>query len=403
MTVSPMRPYQNKKHQTVRHGCVQRTGKKSGPVSLSSTADSGSLNRREFLGAAAGTAAVLGGGVAPALARGHYQWRMVTTWPANFPGMGSGVHWLAETVNRLSGGRLTIKVYGAGELVPAFEAMDAVINGTADLGHGAPYYWKGKAPASEFLAAVPFGLTAQEQNAWLYFGGGLELATRIYSELGCRFFPAGNTGVQMGGWFNRHIDTLDDFKGLRIRMPGLGGEVLKAAGATVVNLPGGDIPTALQSGAIDAAEWIGPYNDLAFGFHKSSDIYYTPGWHEPALVFDCFVNQAAYESLPADLQAIFSQACQAANQRILSTFISRNGAALKALTEKHGTKVTPYPPEVLKGLGRLSTDVLDELASKDTMSREVYDSIVAFRARAWKWSDISQNTYVQARQAALGS
>ncbi len=358
------------------------------------------LKRRDFLTAVAATAA--GSAVAaPAIAQGRHQWRMVTTWPADFPGMGAGARWLAENVNRLSGGRLTIKLYGAGELVPAFEALDAVLNQTAEIGHGAPYYWKGKAPATQFLAALPFGLTAQEHNAWLYFGGGLDLAAKIYDDLGCRFFPAGNTGVQMGGWFNKKINRLDDFKGLKIRMPGLGGEVMKAAGATVVNLPGGDIQAALQSGTIDAAEWIGPYNDLAFGFHKSADYYYTPGWQEPALVFDCFVNTRAYDALPPDLQAILHYSCQAANQRILSAFVTHNGTSLRVLQEKHAVTLLRYSPEILSGLGRLASQVLDGLANQDPVSREVYNSVIDFRARARKWSNISQYAYLKAREAAF--
>ena len=361
-----------------------------------------SVKRRDFLTTAAVTAtsSVM---AAPAIAQKRRQWRMVTTWPAHFPGPGTGAQWLADHVNRLSDGRLTIKLYAAGELVPAFEALDAVLNQTAEIGHGAPYYWKGKTPATQFLASLPFGLTAQEHNAWLYFGGGLALAQQIYDDLGCRFFPAGNTGVQMGGWFNKKINSLDDFKGLKIRMPGLGGEIVKAAGATVVNLPGGDIQAALQSGTIDAAEWIGPYNDLAFGFHKNADYYYAPGWHEPATVFDCFVNARAYDALPPDLQAILKYSCQAANQRILSDFVAHNGTSLQILEEKHGVRLLHYPPEVLSGLGRLTAQVLDALADQDPMSRQIYDSMIDFRAQARTWSNISQNAYLKAREAALNS
>src|SRR3546814_546801 len=196
---------------------------------------------------------------------------MQTTWPKNFPGLGTGANKLAEYIGTASGGKLTVEVYGGGEIVPAFETMDAVSRGTVEMGHGAPYYWQGKLSANQFLASMPFGLNAQEQNAWLQFGGGQDIADKIYRELGCKFFASGNTGVQAGGWFNKEINSLEDFKGLKMRIPGLGGAVLKAAGTNVVNLPGGEIPPALQSGAIDATEWVGPYNDLAFGLYKRSE------------------------------------------------------------------------------------------------------------------------------------
>ena len=195
-------------------------------------------------------------------------------------------------------------MYGAGELVPAFEVFDAVSRGTAEMGHGAAYYWKGKSEAAQFFAAVPFGMNAQEMNAWFYYGGGLELWREIYAPFGLMPAPAGNTGVQMGGWFNKEINRLDDLKGLKMRIPGLGGEVLRRAGGTPVNLPGGEIFTALQTGAIDATEWVGPYNDLAFGLHKAAKYYYYPGWHEPGTTLEAIVNKQAFDALPKDLQSI---------------------------------------------------------------------------------------------------
>ena len=207
---------------------------------------------------------------APAAAPQTFAWRMVTTWPKNFPGLGQAPERLAERVRQMSGGRLTIKVYGAGELVPALEVFDAVSQGTVQLGNGAAYYWKGKVPMAQFFATVPFGLTAQEMNGWLYFGGGMELWRRLYARFNLVPLAAGNTGTQMGGWFNREINSLADVKGLKIRMPGLGGEALGKAGATAVNMPGGEIFTSMQTGVVDAAEWVGPYNDLAFGLHQAS-------------------------------------------------------------------------------------------------------------------------------------
>ena len=207
---------------------------------------------------------------------------MTTTWPKDFPGLGTGANRLADYIGALSDGELTVSVHGGGEIVPALEAFDAVSKGVAEMGHGAAYYWKGKTSAAQFFAAVPFGLTAQEMNAWIYTGGGQKLWDDLYAEFNLKPFLAGNTGVQMGGWFNREINSLEDMNGLKMRMPGLGGEVLTAIGAVPKLLPGGEIFTALESGAIDATEWVGPYNDLAFGFYKAAQYYYYPGWHEPA-------------------------------------------------------------------------------------------------------------------------
>ncbi|HAU01734.1 MAG TPA: ABC transporter substrate-binding protein, partial [Porticoccaceae bacterium] len=237
-------------------------------------------------------------------AQQSFQWKLVTTWPKNFPGLGTAPENFAKNVERMSNGRLKIKVFGAGQLVPAFEVFDAVSQGTAQIGHGASYYWKGKVPASVFYTAVPFGLNAQEMNAWLQYGGGLELWRELYAPFNLIPFAGGNTGVQMAGWFNREINSIADLKGLKMRIPGLGGEVFTRAGGTSINLPGGELYTSMQTGVIDATEWVGPYNDLAFGFHQVAKYYYYPGWQEPGPTLELIINKAAYESLPADLQAI---------------------------------------------------------------------------------------------------
>ena len=219
------------------------------------------MQRRDFIKKVGAGSLVLGTGVAAgraAQAKPQYKWKMVTTWPKNFPGLGTEANKLAELIGQMSGGRIHVKVYGATELVPAFEVFDAVSRGTAEMGHGSAYYWKGKSEAAQFFSTVPFGLTAQEMNAWIYHGGGLELWRELYANFGLLPEPAGNTGVQMGGWFNKEINGVEDLKGLKMRIPGLGGEVLRRAGGTPVNLPGGELFTSLQSGAIDATEWVGP-------------------------------------------------------------------------------------------------------------------------------------------------
>ena len=363
------------------------------------------VKRRDFLKkAGTGTAAVAATAVAassfpkPSLAQGAMQWRMQTTWPKNFPGLGTGANKLAEFIGKASGGKLTVEVFGGGEIVPAFETMDAVSSGTLEMGHGAPYYWKGKVPASQFIASIPFGLNVAEQNSWLQFGGGQELADKVYKELGCKFFASGNTGVQAGGWFNKEINSLEDYKGLKMRIPGLGGEVAKAAGGNVVNLPGGEIPPALASGAIDATEWVGPYNDLAFGLYKSAKLYYYPGWHEPATLLDNFINLSAWDKLDGELKAIIETANSYANAYVLNEFIANNNTSLNTLVNEHGVTLKKFPDSVLAGLGKLAGTVIGDLAAADPLSTEVLKSIVAFRSQAISYAKVSEEAFYTARR-----
>jgi TRAP-type mannitol/chloroaromatic compound transport system substrate-binding protein len=325
------------------------------------------------------------------------KWKMVTTWPKNFPGLGTGANYLAELITAMSGGRIEVKVYGANELVPAFEVFGAVSAGTAELGHGASYYWKGKSEAAQFFSAVPFGLTAEEMNAWLYHGGGMELWAETYAPFGLVPLAAGNTGVQMAGWFNREINSLEDLQGLKMRIPGLGGEVLARAGGTPVSLPGGELFTSLQSGAIDATEWVGPYNDLAFGLYKAAKYYYYPGWHEPGTTLECMVNKQAFDALPGELQIVVSNAARVANQDMYAEYIARNNQALQTLVQEHQVEVRKLPDPVLARLRDLSAQVVEEIAAKDALSKRVYESFQRFRQQATQWSNISQRAYLNAR------
>ena len=247
----------------------------------------------------------------------HYQWKMITTWPKNFPGLGMAAENFAELVKVMSDGRLTVHVYGAGEIVPAMEVFDAVSQGVVDAGHGAAYYWKGKVPSSVFFTSVPFGLNAQEMNGWLHYGGGLELWQEAYAPHNLVPMAGGSTGVQMAGWFNKEINSIKDLKGLKMRIPGLAGEVFAAAGGTAVTIPGGELYTSMQTGVIDALEWVGPYNDQVLGFHEVAKYYYYPGWHEPGSILEFVVNKGSLEALPEDLQAIVRTASRAANQDML--------------------------------------------------------------------------------------
>jgi TRAP-type mannitol/chloroaromatic compound transport system substrate-binding protein len=322
---------------------------------------------------------------------------MVTTWPKNFPGLGTGANFLAELIEEMSGGRIKVKVYGAGELVPAFEIFDTVANGTAQLGHGAAYYWKGKNAALQFFSSVPFGLTADEMNAWLYHGGGMALWEEAYEPFGLIPMAAGNTGVQMAGWFNKEINSLSDLKGLKMRIPGLGGEVLKKIGGTPVNLPGAELFTAMQSGTIDATEWVNPYNDLAFGLHKVAKHYYYPGWHEPGTTLECFINKKAFDALPDDLKVIVKNAARVANQNMLAEYIARNTEALDKLVDEHNVDVRKLPDDVIEGLRSLSDEVVQDLAAKDAQAKKIYDSYSVFRDKVMRWQEISERAYLAAR------
>ena len=357
------------------------------------------MKRREFIGGLGGGAALAActpqtqqEGVSSSAER--FSWKLVTTWLPNFPGLGTGVNTLARYIQEMSGGRIEITIYAAGELVPAFEIFDAVSQGSAEMGHGAAYYWRGKSEAAQFFATIPFGMNAHEQNAWLYYGGGVDLWREVYEPFNLVPFPAGNTGVQMGGWFNRPIDSMADLHGLKMRIPGIGGEVLRRAGGTPVNLPLSEIFTALQTGSIDATEWVSPYNDVAIGLHQAARYYYYPGWHEPGPTLECIINGDAWESLPEDLRAIVRVACQAANMDMISEFMARNATSLAQLKADENVEIRRFPDDVLEGLKELTYSVIDELAVDDPLFARVWDSYREFMAVSQPWQAISEEAYL---------
>lgn len=325
-----------------------------------------------------------------------FEWKMATAWPRDFPGLGVGASRLAEKIGKLSNGRLKVRLFAANELVPPFEVFDAVARGTVEMGHAAPYYWKGKVPACQVFAGPPFGMTAQELNGWLYYGGGIELWREAYAPFGIIPFPVGNSSMQMGGWFNRQINSLDDLQGLLMRIPGLGGEVLNRAGGTAVSLPGAEIFTALQTGTIDATEWVGPYNDQAFSLPRAAKHYYYPGWHEPGTALEGLVNAEAFAALPGDLQQIVETACQAATMDMLSEFMARNGDSL-AQMRKAGVDIRPFPDDVLMELKRISFEVMEELAQGDAMSGKAWTSFKDFSQTVKGWTDLSEKFYLNKR------
>ncbi len=326
-----------------------------------------------------------------------FRWKLVTTWPKNLPALGTAPEHLAQKVDVMSRGRLKIKVYGAGELVPAFGVFDAVSQGTAQMGHGAAYYWRGKIPIAAMFATVPFGMNAQEMNGWLHYGGGLELWRELYAPFNLIPMAAGNSGVQMAGWFNREINSLADIQGLKMRIPGLGGEVFQRAGGAAVAIPAGEIFTSLQTGVIDATEWVGPYNDLALGLHDAAKYYYYPGWHEPGPTLEAIVNRSAWEELPEDLQMILETAARAVNQDMLDEFTARNNAALKTLIDDHGVELRRLPDDVLARFKELSAEVVAEVAGDDELARRIHDSYTRFQADVMNYHRISEQAYINAR------
>lgn len=327
-----------------------------------------------------------------------YQWRMVTTWPKDFPGLGTTAQEFANMVEAMSGGRLQIRVYGAGEIVPAMGVFDAVSDGSAEMGHGGSYYWRGKAPAAQFFTTIPFGMNAQEMNAWLHHGGGLELWREVYAPFNIIPFPGGNTGIQMAGWFNKEINSIEDLRGLKMRIPGLAGDVFNRAGGSSVNIPGGELYTSLQTGVIDAAEWVGPSNDQAFGFDQIARYYYYPGWQEPGSTLELLVNKPAFEALPDDLQAIVTHAARAANQDMLDQYTARNPRALNDMVAKEGTELRRLPEDVIQRLYDISRELFEQQAEEDPLFRKVWDSYRTFLADVTDYHKITEHTYYDIRE-----
>ena len=326
-----------------------------------------------------------------------FEWTLLSTVPRGLPGPGTGALRFAERIETMSAGRLRITVRGAGEVVGAFDVFDAVQGGDAEMGHGAAFFWRGKIPEAVFFAAVPFGMNAQETNGWLYHGEGLELWRELYEPFGVVPFPAGNSGAQMGGWFNREIADLDDVRGLRMRILGLGAAVLERAGGTPVSLPPDAVFGAMQTGVIDAVEWVAPYNDLPLGLHQVAHYYYYPGWQEPGPPLELIVGADAWASLPPDLQAIVAAAARSMNEEMLAEYTARNHASLRTLVDEHDVELRAFPAPVLAELRRLSDEVLAEIASTSPMAGRIHASYMAYFEDVRAWHDISEKAYLDAR------
>jgi TRAP-type mannitol/chloroaromatic compound transport system substrate-binding protein len=329
------------------------------------------------------------------------EWKLVTTWPKGLPGLGAAPENFARRVNEASGGRLRIRVFGAGEIVPAFEVFDAVSGGVAEAGHGAAYYWKGKIPAAVFFTAVPFGMTAQEVNGWLHYGGGLPLWRELYAPFGVIPYAGGSTGVQMAGWFNKRLNNRSDLAGLKMRIPGLAGEVFDAAGGSAVRIAGGEVYTSMQTGVIDAVEWVGPYNDRTLGLMEVGEYYYYPGWHEPGAMLETIINAEALAALPEDLQAIVRIAARATNTDMLDDFTANNSESLQILLRDFDTEVLPLPDDVMDALYEQSQIAMQALVDSDPMAKKIAASYFAFADKVRTYHEISERAYLNGRDRLL--
>ncbi len=362
-----------------------------------------SHSRRAFLKAGAGAAALAGMGTTHALAKapaalsGKREWRMAMTWPKSLPGLGVGASRLAERITVMSEGQLTVTPYGAGELTPALGVFDACADGSIEMAHAAPYYWLAKNPAFAFFCAVPGGLTAQEQTAWFYYGGGLKLMHALYAEFGLVSFPAGNTGAQMGGWFNRPIHSLEDMKGLKIRMPGLAGEIVTRLGASPQTIPGGELYTAMQQGVIDALEWVGPWNDMAFGFHRIANYYYGPGFHEGGASLELMINRKAYESLTPELKRIVKAACATETMLMTSEYYANNVTAFAELQKIDALTIGRYPDDVQRAMFELSEEVLHRSGEVGGINRRIYESFAGFREKSMRMLPVMEYGFLDSR------
>ncbi len=358
------------------------------------------VNRRRFLGqaalgAAAGSLAACAPGESggPAVStQPNVQWRLASSFPPGLDALYGAATRLTEKLAALTDGRFRIQPYAAGEIVPALSVLDAAQQGTVQVGHSASYYFTGKNSALAFDTGVPFGFTSRQQSAWLYEGGGLDLVHEIFADFGLITFPAGNTGAQMGGWFKREVNTVGDLRGIKMRIPGLGGDVMDRLGVTVQVLAGGDIYPALERGAIDATEWVGPYDDEKLGFHRAARVYYYPGWWEPGPSMTFMVNRRAWDQLPSTYQEAFRAAALWAANGTQTIYDARNPAALERLIAE-GVQLRPYSNEIMTAAREAAFAIMEENASKAPSYRKVFEAWKQFREDSFRWFATAEKTY----------
>ena len=367
------------------------------------------LQRRKLLGGlgvgaaaaaltACGGASETSGPSAPAISKKRKRLIMVTTWPKELPGLGTAPERIAAEVEKQTEGQISIRVRAAGEQVPALQAFDAVADGSADMYHGAEYYWKAKSSAYPFFTAVPFGMTAQEIMGWIDFGGGQALWDELSAQFGVKAIQAANTGHQMGGWFKNEINTLDDFNGLKMRIPGQGGDVLRALGGSAITLSGGEIYQALQTGTIDATEWIGPWNDYYLGFHQEAKYYYGPGFHEPGAALAVGINKQVWDDFTPSEQSLITNVCQSTNHLSIGEFTYQNAIYLNRLKSEHNVELRSFSDEIVGRMSEASRDIRSD-SGKDGIEKRIYDSFETALKSMQTWSKISDGAYYTARGA----
>ncbi|WP_349358314.1 TRAP transporter substrate-binding protein [Stappia sp.] len=363
------------------------------------------MDRRSFLknaGLGAGAAAAATTLAAPAIAQSTTEMVIVSTWPRDFPGLGTSAQRLARRIGELTEGRINVQYFAAGERVGAFDSFDEVASGNAQAYIGVDYYWKGKHPAWAYFGAVPFGLTYPEMDAWIKFGGGQELWDELADDYGLKNFAAGNTGVQMGGWFNKEIETVDDLKGLKMRIPGLGGDVMAKLGVSPVSLPGGQIYENLVSGAVDATEWVGPYNDYFMKFYEAAKYYYYPGMHEPGSQLSMGINKSWWSTLsPAD-QGIIEALCMMENSMQMAETNAKNGEYLDRLINEHGVELRRFNEEIYDAFGEASEEVFEETIQHSDLAARVHESFVKARSEIGRWMLLADTGYTTQRNRVLG-
>ncbi len=355
------------------------------------------FTRRGMIAKAGAAAAAAAAFPAPAISQGIREFKLATSWPKDLPGLQTSAERIGRAITVATGNRIRVTVFAAGELVKPFEVFDAVSSGVIEMYHSAEYYWERRSPAFNFFAAVPFGFTADEMAAWIHFGGGQALWDELSANYNIKPLLTTNTGVQMGGWFTKEITSLQSYAGVKYRMPGLGGEVLRRLGATVVNLPGGEIVPALRSGAIDASEWVGPWNDMYLGLHKASKFYYYPGFHEPGTVLATAINKARWDSLTAEERGLITTVANAEYTYSLAEFNANNAKSLQELRQDKNIEIRKFDDSILKALGEHSGEVMAEVGAKDPLTRRTYQSYMEFRNRYTPWSDMAERAYLNAR------
>ena len=360
------------------------------------------MDRRSFLKTSAvggGAAATL---AAPSVAQGRTTCVIVSTWPRGFPGLGTGAERLAARIEAATDGAIAVEYYAAGERVGPFDSFDEVASGNAQAMHAADYYWKGKHPGFAYATAVPFGLNYAEQNAFIHNLGGQELWDEIGDQFGIKGFLAGNTGVQMGGWFNTEINSPDDFRGLRMRIPGIGGDMMARMGVSVVSLPGGQIYENLVSGAIDATEWVGPWNDYFMNLHQAARYYYWPGVHEPGASLSLSFNKAWLTSLPQWQQVVIEACCTEENDRMMAEFNANNGTYLSRLVEDHGVELRRFNADVYDAFGDAAAETFEEIRAHSDLANRMHEAFVSARREVGAWMTIADVPYLQERNRVLG-